>query len=141
MVEIKLVESDDEIMSCFDVAVQLRTQYNRESFVKQVQKQMLSGYQLVSLKSNNEICALAGFRYSENLAWGKFLYVDDLITSIDHRSKGYGKKLLAWLIQQAEENECQQLELDSGVQRKDAHRFYLREKMRNSSLHFSISLP
>ena len=31
---------------------------------------------------------------------------------------------------------CQQLHLESGVQRKDAHRFYEREGMTMSSLHF-----
>lgn len=138
--KIKLAKSDEEILACFDVAVQLRTSYNKESFLLQVKKQMQDNYQLVYLKDNVQVCALAGFRISENLAWGKFLYIDDLVTSTDQRSKGYGKSLLDWLIQRAKTEQCQQLELDSGVQRKDAHRFYLREKMLNTSLHFSITL-
>ena len=140
MVEIKLANSDDEIKRCFDIAVQLRPNYTEDTFVTQVKKQKQDGYLLAYLTDNNEVSALAGFRYLENLAWGKFLYVDDLVTSSEHRSKGYGKNLLDWLIQQAKLNHCQQLELDSGIQRKDAHRFYLREDMFNTSLHFSISL-
>ncbi|MGX1791676.1 hypothetical protein ACWIDW_01820 [Microbacterium sp. NPDC055312] len=32
---------------------------------------------------------------------------------------------------------CRQLDLDSGVQRFDAHRFYLRERMNIDAHHFS----
>jgi hypothetical protein len=35
---------------------------------------------------------------------------------------------------------CAKLELDSGVQRFDAHRFYLRKRMIISSHHFSLEL-
>ena len=48
--------------------------------------------------------------------------------------------MLAWLIQQAAEEGCAALHLDSGVQRKDAHRFYLREGMTLASYHFKISV-
>jgi hypothetical protein len=46
--------------------------------------------------------------------------------------------MLAWLIQHAAEKGCAGLHLDSGVQRKDAHRFYLREGMTLAAYHFKI---
>ncbi len=140
MTEIFLAKSDSEINACYDVAVQLRPAYTKDSFLAQVQKQMSQNYKLAYLKNNEAVCAIAGFRYSENLAWGKFLYVDDLVTANEHRSKGYGKALLDWLIEQAVLNQCQHLELDSGVQRINAHRFYAREKLLHTSHHFSMSL-
>ena len=140
MNDICFAKTDDEILSCYDVMVQLRPTYDHETFLLQVQKQILDKYQLVYLKSNNIICAAAGFRYSENLAWGKFLYVDDLITDSTQRSKGYGKLLLDWLIEQAKLNNCVGLHLDSGVQRIDAHRFYSRESMAHTGHHFAIEL-
>jgi len=138
MNDICLAKTDDEILSCYDVMVQLRPTYNHETFLLQVKKLMLDKYQLVYLKSNNIICATAGFRYSENLAWGKFLYVDDLVTASTQRSKGCGKLLLDWLKEQAKLNNCVGLHLDSGVQRIDAHRFYCRENMAHTSHHFAI---
>ena len=140
MNDILLAKADDEILSCYDVMVQLRPTYNHDKFLLQVKKQMLDNYQLVYLKSNNIICAVAGFRYSENLAWGKFLYVDDLVTASTQRSKGYGKLLLDWLIEQAKLNNCVALHLDSGIQRTDAHRFYKRENMAHTGYHFAIEL-
>lgn len=35
---------------------------------------------------------------------------------------------------------CENLELDSGVQRFDTHRFYLLKRMRISSYHFVIAI-
>ena len=84
--------------------------------------------------------AVAGFRVGENLAWGRHLYVDDLVTSAEHRSKGYGALLLGWLRGIAKERGCRELHLDSCVQRTDAHRFYLREGLTLSSYHFKIAI-
>lgn len=139
MNEILLAKSDSEIKACYAVAVQLRPSYTPASFLAQVKKQQIEHYNLAYLKNNGQVCAIAGFRYLENLAWGKFLYVDDLVTAEQQRSKGYGKYLLDWLLEQARSNQCKQLELDSGVQRIDAHRFYAREKLQHTSLHYSIS--
>ena len=41
---------------------------------------------------------------------------------------------------QAREEECDTLELDSGVQRAEAHRFYFTSRMTISSFHFRIRL-
>lgn len=105
-----------------------------------VQRQMADGYRLAVLSVDNSVKAVAGYRIMENLAWGRFLYVDDLVTDTAARSQGHGKALLAWLAEQARQNGCAQLHLDSGAQRKDAHRFYLREGMENAGFHFFTRL-
>ena len=84
--------------------------------------------------------AVAGYRFLESLFSGKNLYVDDLVTRERDRSKGFGAHLLDWLIEQAREHGCESLELDSGVQRFDAHRFYFSKRMSISSYHFRIKI-
>lgn len=88
------------------------------------------------VQETDGVVAVAGFRVGENLAWGRFLYVDDLVTHPAHRSKGYGAGLLSWLKEYAEKEGCSQLHLDSGVQKKEAHRFYEREGMTIAAFHF-----
>ena len=80
---------------------------------------------------------IAGFVVGEKLAWGKHIYIDDLVTSADHRSTGVGKVLMEWFRTYAKDNGCTQIHLDSGVQRFAAHRFYLREGFDIASHHFS----
>ena len=137
---IKIAENADELSNCFPVMAQLRPHLDPDSFIEQVLRQTIHNYRIVYLKVNDKIVAVAGFRLSHNLAWGEFLYVDDLITDEHERSKGYGKQLLDWLIKHAKENNCQQLHLDSGIQRKNAHRFYEREGMIFASHHYAIEL-
>jgi GNAT superfamily N-acetyltransferase len=131
----------EEIADCFPVMQELRQHLDRDSYIDRVRRQQQEyNYQLIYLQIKETIPAVAGFRISENLAWGKFLYVDDLVTSTDLRSHGYGAKLFAWLVDHAHSHDCQQLTLDSGVQRFAAHRFYLTQRMKISSHHFTLAL-
>jgi GNAT superfamily N-acetyltransferase len=68
------------------------------------------------------------------------LYVDDLVTDEAHRSSGWGRQLLRWLTDEARRHACAKLVLDSGVQRVDAHRFYLANGMTLFGHHFRMDL-
>jgi GNAT superfamily N-acetyltransferase len=140
VVDVKWAASESELLACYPVMSQLRTHLNRQAFVDQLKRQLSAGYQLVCLQRDGEVLAVAGFRITENLAWGKHLFVEDLVADKQQRSSGYGGILFDWLLQHAKENSCQQLHLDSGVQRFDAHRFYLNKRMNISSHHFSMVL-
>lgn len=133
---IEFADSDEAIIACFPVMRELRPHLVRESFVDRVRLQQRQGYRLVYLEEGGAPVAVAGFRIIENLVWGRFLYVDDLITLSDKRSRGYGRRLLAWLETHAQGESCRQINLDSGKQRIDAHRFYEREGFEVFGLHF-----
>lgn len=136
--DIRLATTDSEIEACFPVVYALRPHLERDTFVARVRFQERSGgFRIVSRSIDGEIVAVAGFRILENLAWGRLLYVDDLVTAPEARSKGHGSALLRWLEAFAAENGCARLHLDSGVQRLDAHRFYDREGFARSCIHFA----
>jgi len=135
-----LAKEDDEIQSCYPVMAELRPHVKPDEFISRVRRQMESaGYRLACL-TDSEVKAVAGFRISECLAWGKFLYVDDLVAQSDERSKGYGGALFDWLIEYAKGEACDEFHLDSGVQRFAAHRFYLTKRMAIECHHFGLKL-
>lgn len=138
--KIDLAESDDAILACCPVMQSLRELDDASSFLRRVRSQQGSGYRLAALSDGAGPIAVAGFRLSESLAWGHHLYVDDLATLPEARSKGYGAALLSWLTEFARSKGAHQLHLDSGTQREDAHRFYRREGLEVSSLHFNRTL-
>ena len=140
MSEIKRMETDKEIQRCFKVMSQLRPQIKEDDFIHRVSQQMKKGYQLVAVLSEDEVAAVAGFHFQQNLAWNKYLYIEDLVVDEKKRSSGFGKQLLSWLHSEAKKNECEQLHLDSGIQRKEAHRFYEREGMKFASHHYVSQL-
>jgi GNAT superfamily N-acetyltransferase len=140
MRRIDLARSETEIERCFPVMVELRPHLWRGEFVGRVRRQQKDGYQLAFLEEEGRVVSVAGFRMSERLVSGKILYVDDLVTAESERSKGYGEALFDWLVACARASGCEVLELDSGVQRFGAHRFYLRKRMDISSHHFRLKL-
>lgn len=140
MSEVLIASEDVDIQRCYPVMAELRPHVSAEDFLPRVRRQQqLANYQLVYLDDDG-IKAVAGFRISECLAWGKFMYVDDLVAKSGERSKGHGGGLLDWLIAYARDQHCEQFHLDSRVTRFDAHRFYLNRRMFIEAHHFSLSL-
>jgi GNAT superfamily N-acetyltransferase len=152
---VQIAASDTQISGCFAVMAQLRPHLKSDEFVDRIRRQMQAGYQLAflaanqletnqletnQLETNQRAIAVAGFRLSESLSWGKFLYVDDLVVVQEERSQGYGQQLLHWLIDYAQQQNCQQFHLDSGVQRFAAHRFYFQQRLSIIGYHFALTL-
>ena len=102
------------------------------------------GYRLIGvfLDEDQPAVAVAGFREMTTLAWGRYLYVDDLSTLPAERNAGHGARLMTWLVAEAERLGCEGVHLDSGVSedRAAAHRLYMRHKLRISAHHFQRSL-
>ena len=141
MAQIRFTQSDRDIDRCFPLISQLRPHLNPIDFVNRIRRQEeLSGYRLAYLEVENRIKSVAGFRISESLAWGKFLYIDDLVTDAGERAQGYGTALFKALLKYARSQGCDQLHLDSGVHRFATHRFYIQQRLDISSHHFSMLL-
>jgi GNAT superfamily N-acetyltransferase len=69
--------------------------------------------------------AAAGFRVSSNLALGRNLYIDDLVTLARARRAGHARRLLQWLAAESQRVGCSYIHLDSATHRHPAHRLYL----------------
>ena len=137
---IKFAESDIEIGSCYPVMKELRPNIDQSDFIEKIRVQMHEQYRLAYLESDSVVTTVAGFRTGHNLAWGKYMYIDDLVTAKNSQGKGFGRRLLSWLISNAEDMNCNQVHLDSGTQRNKAHRFYLGTGFDIKSFHFSKEL-
>lgn len=133
------VTTPEQIAATFRVMQQLRPHLQAERYVAQVQGLMSEGYRLLAVEADT-LLAVAGYRFGASLAFGKFLYVDDLVTDEGRRSAGAGKLLADRLKEIAREHDCRELHLDSGVQRHAAHRFYLRERFDITCFHFRVML-
>lgn len=136
---VKLATTDAELHQIAPVLLQLRPQYSEQSLVAQIKAQQTAGFQIAYVIAETEVLCVAGFVLGEKLAWQKHIYVDDLVTVESQRSTGAGKCMLDWLKQHARDLGCQQLHLDSGVNRFGAHKFYLREGFCINSHHFAIT--
>ena len=141
MPTIQSITTPEDLRRCYPVIVQLRPHLTEDSFVERALRQLKEQpYHLAAVIEDDRVTTVAGYRLGENLFSGRYLYVDDLVTDESVRSQGHGGLLFDWLVAQAREQRCTALELDSGVQRFDAHRFYLCKRMNIASHHFSLKL-
>lgn len=136
--------SDDaQIRACFPALRVLRPHLREEEFLARIRRQQDEGYCLVYRQADEtgeEAASVAGFRILNFLAWGKVLYIDDLVTAPEHRGKGHGGALLEAVVAYAKQQGCDAVHLDSGYQRNDAHRLYLNHDFILSTHHFSRAL-
>ena len=102
------------------------------------------GYRLVGAfeQGAESAASVCGFREATMLAWGHYLYVDDLSTVPAARGRGHADLLMAWVIDEGRRLGCEAVHLDSGVgaDRAAAHRLYMRHHLRISSHHFQLEL-
>jgi GNAT superfamily N-acetyltransferase len=137
---IDVAETDAEIEACYPVMRELRPHLVADTFVATVRGLQKDGYMLAFGLEAGRIVVVAGFRIKKTLFCARFLYVDDLVTASTERSKGHGRIMLEWLESRAREDGCAELRLDSGMHRKDAHRFYEHNGVAIDGYHFRVVL-
>jgi GNAT superfamily N-acetyltransferase len=127
--------------AAFPVLHELRPHLTTTSFRAVHEEGTPQGLRFLAAFADDGAClGVAGWRVMAMTVAGRKLYVDDLVTTSARRNTGVGRALLAELERRAVDAGCSVLELDSGVQRHDAHRFYFRERMHISSHHFTKRL-
>src|SRR5580765_6357503 len=137
---IRLAEGREEIARCFVVMKQLRPKLGAEEFTARVELQQNEGYRLAYLEHEGAVVAVAGFRLMNMLWSGRMMYIDDLVTDEAMRSRGFGERMIAWLVERARREGCETFALDSGTHRQAAHAFYFRQGLRISDFHFQMPL-
>ncbi|WJJ14595.1 GNAT family N-acetyltransferase (plasmid) [Prescottella equi] len=133
--------TDDALWgSALPVLQELRPHLTRELLAQVLREGAPQGLRFTAVVENGRCVAVAGWRIIVGTSAIRKLHVDDLSTTASERSRGHGATLLSSLVQRARDLGCQILDLDSGVQRHDAHRFYLRERMDIRAHHFTLDV-
>ena len=122
---IKDLKNEKEWKEAYPVMKQLRTHLDEEQFLQLVQEaKQKNDYKMAALYDNEKLVAVTGFMPMITLYNGRFIWVCDLVTDSDCRSKGYGEALLDYIHNWSKENGYDIVSLSSGLQRIEAHRFY-----------------
>lgn len=136
--DLRHAETDEELRACFPVMKQLRPHLDGHSdFAARVGRMRGEGYRLLAAWHDGVPVALAGYRLQENLVYGPFLYVDDLVVAEAARGRNWGARLLKAVSAIAEREGCAKLVLDTGLSNARAQRFYFREGLLTGAMRFS----
>jgi GNAT superfamily N-acetyltransferase len=133
--------SDVDVLESFPVMKELRPHLESDlAYLAQFKRLQVDGYRLLVARSQGQVTALAGYRISENTIDGRFLYVDDLVSTAASRGQGMGGLLLEALEEIAREAGCKSLTLDTGLKNQVAQKFYSNKGMVSVALHFRKAL-
>lgn len=124
MLEIQELKSHEEFQEAFQVMGELRQDLDEETYLGLLPSMIQGGYRLFALRDTGVIVSLAGVAIITSFYYGRHVWVYDLVTTSKGRSKGYGRFLMEFIEDFARQENCKIVALSSGLERKDAHRFY-----------------
>lgn len=135
------LESHNAFLDSFDLMRVLRPHLaDSASYVAQLVRQNQQGYRLLAAHNGGQIVGLAGYRELENLLYGRFIYVDDLVVSPTLQRSGLGGRLLDAVRDEAVRLDCDHFVLDTGLHMPLAQRFYFRQGLLARGMHFTQGL-
>jgi len=122
--EITELRTDEQYERAFPVLQELRSHLDYERFRELLEPMQEEGYTLFGLSDGDEIIAVAGVTISTNFYLARHAYVYDLVVIESRRGEGHGERLVRHVHDWARDQGCENVELESGLWRDDAHRFY-----------------
>lgn len=126
-VKIQEAKTDSQLKACYPLFKELRPHIKGEqNFISQWNKQVDEGYIISFVEITGNVVAAVGYRLMTTMAWGRFIYIDDLIALPDQCGRGYGTLLLKHIQNKAVKLNLKGVHLDTGYQRHLAHNSYLR---------------
>ncbi|MFK2827140.1 GNAT family N-acetyltransferase [Bacillus sp. B190/17] len=128
LITIEELCTEEEVAQIFPLMKDLRP-YLDETHFRQIWRTMQpDGYRIYAMYDEGAIVAFTGIQIRTNMYYFRHVFVHELVTRADIRSRGYGGKLLTFVHEWGRENNCVTVALESALIRDDAHRFY-EEKM------------
>ncbi len=135
------LETPEDWQACLPLMRELRPHLaNADDFVQRLARMQQESYRLLAAMHDGRAVALAGYRFQENLIYGRFMYVDDLVVAPSARGSRWGARLIAELDGLARGAGCDKLVLDTGLDNALAQRFYFRQGLLTSAIRFSKPL-
>ena len=119
----------DDLDTVYGLIKQLSShEFSKEQFSGCYLYNLEKGRVLVYEKDHHNICGCLVFNIHYPLHFSrKSAEIVNLVVDESVRNRGIGRELLSYFEQIAIDNGCVCIEVDSGKQRKSAHRFYERD--------------
>lgn len=131
----------DDFELAIPLLANLRGSLAKDVFMARLSSAIKHGYRVLGAsKDNDDLVGVLGYRITQDICWGRTLYIDDLNVAPDARGSGIGKALLDAAKARTAKHGCDHIRLCSGLTRTDAHRFYEANDLQGFSKQFVLSL-
>jgi diamine N-acetyltransferase len=138
---IKKLNSKAEIALTFPILTQHHQHIQESDFLQAVDEILAEeNYQMIAAYIKEEMVGIAGYWVLTRFYSGKYTQVGNMVVDEKHRNLGIGKKILGFIEDEGKKQGCQHFILDSRLDNKKSHDFYLREGFEVMGYHFMKDL-
>jgi GNAT superfamily N-acetyltransferase len=131
--QIKELQSREEISQSFEVLTQIYENLNKDTYVEDILNMMQRGYKMAGVfedpnVENGRCIGVVGVRVIRKLHYGKAIEIEDFMIDRKKRGIGVGKMLMRWVEWQAVTFGCQNIIGNLETKRLESQRIFSREK-------------
>lgn len=131
--QIKEVQSREEVSETYKVLLQIYDNLNQETYVDDILNMMQRGYRMAAVFENPEIedgrcIGVVGIQIAKRLNYGKVTEIEDFMIDRAKRNIGVGKMLLRWVEWQTAVFECDNIIGTLETKRLPSQKIFSREK-------------
>jgi ribosomal protein S18 acetylase RimI-like enzyme len=124
-IALRHVHQPADVRACFHVIALLRSGLrDPDQWTERALDMRSDGYRMLAAFEGNEVVGVAGYRTGESLVYGRFIYVDDLVTALHWRRRGLGHTMLTELSRIGVDESCALIRLDTAISNLSARQFY-----------------
>lgn len=134
--EIRELMTAEEMMISYPLMAQLNEGFTRIQFEEYLPDMLNHGYRMIAVFDNEKCIAVTGMWFITKVYTGKYVEVDNYIVDENYRSKGIGRLMLNWVLDEAKKLNCKVAMLDAYVHNHAGHKFYFREGFVIKGYHF-----
>ena len=140
-ITIKKLDSKVEITLAFPILIQHHKHINEEDFLKYIDEILAEkNYQMIGAYIEETLVGIAGYWILTRFYSGRYVQVGNMVVDENYRSLGIGKTMLNFIENEGKKRDCQHFILDSRLDNKKSHDFYLREGFEIMGYHFMKDL-
>lgn len=133
---IKKLSTVEEMLPNYSLIKQLSPQLTEAAYRSMLPEMVPNNYSQVAAFEDGKCIGVSGYWICTKLYSGKYLEMDNFVIDEHSRSKGVGKLLLDWMLEEARSNGCRTAMLDAYVENFKAHHFYYREGFIARGFHY-----
>jgi ribosomal protein S18 acetylase RimI-like enzyme len=136
------VQTRPDLERCYPVMKELRSHLSLEEFISiYFEAHSENGYEIIAIEDEGKVQAVMGYRFLTDYVRGRHLYIDDLVTTQNARSKGFGAELLKIAETIAADNEIQHLRLCAALENERGIQFYAKNGWTKRAYAFVKTAP
>ena len=123
-------------MPAYDLIIQLSPNLSFNEYESLLKLMIPHNYFQAAVYDGEKCIGVSGYWLLAKLYSGKYIEIDNFVIDERYRSKGVGKLLVDWMMEEARNKGCSMAVLDAYVENFKAHHFYYREGFIARGFHY-----